>query len=84
MATGKENLDAVVQELATATTALGSRVQDLINQINNTASDGLTGPQTEAVIATLASFVPTLNAMGNVPNPPPVPETAKLPGPFRS
>lgn len=85
MPTGAENVEAAWKLVDAATTELGKRVQALIDQINATAEEGLTGPQTEAVLAHLASLKTALDTMGAnpanpVPKPAPVP--APLPGPF--
>jgi len=87
MPTGFESVTAAIAAVDEATTALGLRVQDLIDQINKTATEGLNGPQTEGVLAHLASWKATLDAMGSnptnpLPTPPPVP--GALPGPFRN
>jgi len=68
-----------------ATNALGVRVQTLIDQINRTATEGLDGPQTEAVLANLASLKSVLDAMGSNPTTPipaPTPTPPSIPGPF--
>jgi len=84
MATGYENVQEAWKAVDTATSALGARVQTLIDQINKTATDGLDGPQTEAVLANLAGLKTVLEAMGHNPsNPiPPTPNFPSVPGPF--
>lgn len=85
MATGSENVEALWAEVDAATSSLGDRVQTLIDEINNTAAAGLTGPQTEAVLARLASLRDNLAAMGHNPQtpiPPAPPEPPEIPGPF--
>lgn len=61
-------------EVDTATTALGARVQKMIDQINATPGDGLNGPQTEALLANLTTLKNNLNAMGADQTVPPAPE----------
>lgn len=66
-----------------ATNDLAARVQKLIDDINHTAAEGLTGPQTENVLARLAPLVTSLNAMATSPTVPTDPgEGAAMPGPF--
>lgn len=60
-------------DFGASTSALGGRVQGLIDQINATPGAGLTGPETEAVLANLATFKTTLDAMGVTSTPPSVP-----------
>jgi len=82
MSTGAENVAAAWVLVDDATTALGARVQALIDQINRTANEGLDGPQTEAVLAHLASLKSTLDAMGSNPaNPIPAPAATPAPIP---
>lgn len=79
-----ERINAAWGEVDAATTALGARVQKLIDEINKTAAEGLTGPQTEAVLTRLGGLKDSLTAMGHnpaAPIPEPTPEPA-IPGPF--
>jgi len=74
-------------EVDTATTALGARVQVLIDDINRTATEGLNGPQTEAVLSRLVGLRDSLNGMGHnpaAPIPEPPPTEVPMPGPFAS
>jgi len=80
------DLDRSTTELGTTVVGeLSTRVQALIDQINKTAGEGLTGPQTEAVLASLASLKAghetvrtALVGMGHNPQEP-LPETPVLP-----
>ena len=82
--TRAEDIAAAWAAVDTATNLLAARVQALIDQINNTATNGLDGPQTEAVLANLTGLAAVLSAMGSNPsNPiPQVPTPAPIPGPF--
>jgi len=80
-----DEVTAAWSEVDAATNDLGARVQALIDDINRTATEGLNGPQTEAVLARLNALKGTLNAMGHnatAPIPPTPPEDAPMPGPF--
>ncbi len=80
--TAAEDVVAAWKLVDTATTALGARVQTLVDQINKTAGEGLDGPQTEAVLAHLASLKGALDAMGSNPsNPIPAPGATPPPVP---
>jgi hypothetical protein len=82
--TRAEDVAAAWLAVDTATTELGSRVTALIAEINRTASDGLTGPQTEAVLSNLTALAANLNNMGHNPGSPipPTPTPTPIPGPF--
>lgn len=88
-------LDSQTTNVATVVTELGVRVQALIDEINRTAAEGLTGPQTEAVLTRLAgiktggdAIAATLTEMGRTPQfptPPVLPGASPaIPGPFRA
>jgi hypothetical protein len=82
--TRAEEIQAAWAQVDAATTELAGRVQVLIDQINKTATEGLNGPQTEAVLANLTGLVTVLNAMGANPSAPlPTPPApVAIPGPF--
>jgi len=83
MATGNENVQAAWKSVDDATNALAVRVQTLIDEINKTAAEGLTGPQTEAVLANLTGLAATLTAMGKTDQPiPSAVRPVPIPGPF--
>lgn len=79
-----DDINAAWTAVDEATTALGARVQALIDEINKTATEGLNGPQTEAVLARLAGLKTSLDGMGASPsNPIPEPPVEEpIPGPF--
>lgn len=66
-------VEAAWAQVDSATTALGVRVQAMIDQINATPGEGLNGPQTEALLANLATLATNLNGMGVGGSVPPVP-----------
>lgn len=80
--TKNDEVLAAWDQVDAATSALASRVQALIDQINATAGAGLDGPQTEAVLAHLASLKNTLDAMGSNPSNP-IPPTPPAPPPVQ-
>lgn len=83
--TKAEDVVAAWKLVDQATNDLATRVQKLIDEINLTEGSGLDGPQTEAVLAHLASLKSTLDAMGSKPdNPIPKPPTPlpPVPGPM--
>jgi ABC-type transporter Mla subunit MlaD len=59
-----DDVKAMTGELKTYTDKLGVSVQALIDNINNTAGDGLNGPQTEEHLAELATLRDVLKAIG--------------------
>lgn len=80
-----DDVASALDAVDTATTALGARIQFLIDDINRTATDGLNGPQTENVLARLAAFKTNLDALGSNPSapiPPAGPTPPAMPGPF--
>ena len=84
MAPRSDDINAAWMQVDEATTALGSRVQALIDEINKTATEGLNGAQTEAVLARLEGLKNSLNGMGHNPSEP-IPEPPveePIPGPF--
>jgi hypothetical protein len=77
-----DDVTVALSALDAATNALASRVQALIDQINNTSGVGLNGPQTEAVLAHLALLKSQLESLGanpTTPLPPPGPAPAPVP-----
>jgi hypothetical protein len=82
--TRAEEVAAAWAAVDTETNDMATRVQALIDEINRTATEGLNGPQTEAVLANLTGLVTRLSATGRNPTqpiPPPVPPVP-MPGPF--
>lgn len=86
--TRAEDIDKALNDQATAITDAATRVateeknlQDTIDQLNKTAGDGLTGPQTEAAIARIQASLTNLGQIGKATQAPPVVPPA-VPGPF--
>jgi hypothetical protein len=82
--TGKENVDAAIDNLTnTVLPAVKAYILDLRAQIDSTASDGLTGPQTQAVWDSLTNLA---GAFGSVTENPTQPLKAlpkvTMPGPL--
>jgi len=84
--TGSENVQIAIDNLVNvAVPALQARVQVLIDSINGTAADGLTGPQTEAHLVALESLAADLGKIAEAPTEPPVLSAMRpMPGPLRN
>jgi len=83
--TGFETVTAALDALDTATNDAADRVQKIIDDINKTKGEGLSGPQVENVLARLGAEVEQLKGLAaDTTNPIPTPPggAAPMPGPF--
>jgi hypothetical protein len=71
MATKAEEIKAKLSEIGDDITEIDGDLQKLIDKINATPGDGLTGPETEEVLALLGDLkTRTSETAGKVPEPP--------------
>lgn len=81
----KEQFDAVVARLNTATSAAGAKIQELKGQLTTALADaGVLGADEQAILDQLGATADALEAMAQDPDnpvPTPVPEPNPVPNP---